>query len=215
MGIETPKAVINDTTFEFMFTNEGGVGNTIRLLKNIMGLWLVQECRRQWEREGSALDYAQITAMAQKAKPFVAKLDPNYGDFMAPGDMPAKINRYLESTGQKRIDDKGQLVRVILESLARCYRQTLKQLEQLKGEKIDVLHIVGGGIQNELLSQLTADATGYTVVAGPVEATANGNILVQAIATGQIASLDKARQILANSVELKTYKPSNTEAWNV
>ena len=216
MGIESPKAVINDTTFEFMFTNEGGVGNTIRLLKNIMGLWLVQECRRQWEREGSVLDYAQITEMAQKAKPFAAKLDPDYGDFLAPGDMPNKINRYLESTGQKRIEDKGQLVRVILESLARRYRGVLKQLEQMKGRKIDVLHIVGGGIQNELLSQLTADATGCTVVAGPVEATANGNILVQAIATGQIASLDKARQILANSVELKTYTPgNNTEAWNV
>ena len=214
LGIEAPKAVINDMTYEFMFTNEGGVGNTIRLLKNIMGLWLVQECRRQWEREGSALDYAQITAMAQKAKPFAAKLDPNYGDFMAPGDMPAKINRYLEGTGQKRIDDKGQLVRVILESLARCYRQTLKQLEQLKGGPIEVLHIVGGGIQNELLSQLTADATGCTVIAGPVEATASGNILVQAMATGDVASLDKARHILANSVELKTYKPSNTEAWN-
>ncbi len=213
MGIETPKAVINDTTFEFMFTNEGGVGHTIRLLKNIMGLWLVQECRRQWEREGCTLDYAQITEMAQKAKPFAAKIDPDYGDFLAPGDMPDKINRYLEGTGQKRIDDKGQLVRAILESLGRRYRQVLKQLEQMKGGPIDVLHIVGGGIQNELLNQLTADATGCTVVAGPVEATACGNILVQAIATGQIPSLDGARQVLAASTELKTYKPNNTAAW--
>jgi sugar (pentulose or hexulose) kinase len=213
MGIEAPKAVINDTTFEFMFTNEGGVGHTIRLLKNIMGLWLVQECRRQWEREGCTLDYAQITEMAQKAKPFAAKIDPDYGDFLAPGDMPDKINRYLEGTGQKRIDDKGQLVRAILESLGRRYRQVLKQLEQMKGGPIDVLHIVGGGIQNELLNQLTADATGCTVVAGPVEATACGNILVQAIATGQIPSLDGARQVLAASTELKTYKPNNTAAW--
>lgn len=213
MGIETPKAVINDTTFDFMFTNEGGVGHTIRLLKNIMGLWLVQECRRQWEREGCTLDYAQITEMAQKAKPFAAKIDPDYGDFLAPGDMPDKINRYLEGTGQKRIDDKGQLVRAILESLGRRYRQVLKQLEQMKGGPIDVLHIVGGGIQNELLNQLTADATGCTVVAGPVEATACGNILVQAIATGQIPSLDGARQVLAASTELKTYKPNNTAAW--
>ena len=215
MGIESPKAVINDTTFEYMFTNEGGVGNTIRLLKNIMGLWLVQESRRQWQREGDDLDYAAITAMAQKSKPFAAKIDPDFGDFLAPGDMPEKINRYLESTGQKRITDKGQLVRAILESLARRYRQVLKQLEQMKGGPIDVLHIVGGGIQNELLSQLTADATGCTVVAGPVEATANGNILVQAMAAGDIASLDKARQVLANSVELKTYKPTDTDAWNV
>lgn len=215
MGIETPDAVINDTTFEFMFTNEGGVGNTIRLLKNIMGLWLVQECRRQWQREGDDLDYAQLADLAQKAKPFVAKIDPDYGDFLAPGDMPNKINRYLESTGQKRIDDKGQLVRAILESLARRYRLTLRQLEEMKGGPIDVLHIVGGGIQNELLNQLTADATGCTVITGPVEATACGNILVQAMAAGDIPSLDKARQILANSVELKTCKPQNTDAWNI
>ncbi|HDS84270.1 MAG TPA: rhamnulokinase [Phycisphaerales bacterium] len=213
MGIETPNAVINDTTYEFMFTNEGGVGNTIRLLKNIMGLWLVQECRRQWQREGDTLDYAQLTELAKKANPFVAKIDPDYGDFLAPGDMPEKINRYLESTGQQRIDDKGQMVRVILESLARRYRQTLKQLEELKGGPIDVLHMVGGGIQNELLNQLTADATGCTVIAGPVEATAGGNILVQAMASGQIPSLQAAREVMANSVEMKTYKPDNTEAW--
>lgn len=215
MGIESPRAVINDTTFEFMFTNEGGVGNTIRLLKNIMGLWLVQESRRQWQRQGCDLDYAQLADMAQKAKPFAAKIDPDYGDFLAPGDMPDKINRYLESTGQKRIDDKGQLVRAILESLARRYRQVLKQLEEMKGGPIDVLHIVGGGIQNELLNQLTADATGCTVITGPVEATACGNILVQAMAVGQLPSLDKARQVIANSVELKTYKPSNSDAWNM
>jgi sugar (pentulose or hexulose) kinase len=215
MGIESPRAVINDTTFEFMFTNEGGVGNTIRLLKNIMGLWLVQESRRQWQRQGCDLDYAQLADMAQKAKPFAAQIDPDYGDFLAPGDMPDKINRYLESTGQKRIDDKGQLVRAILESLARRYRQVLKQLEEMKGGPIDVLHIVGGGIQNELLNQLTADATGCTVITGPVEATACGNILVQAMAVGQLPSLDKARQVIANSVELKIYKPSNSDAWNM
>lgn len=213
MGIETPNAVINDTTYEFMFTNEGGVGNTIRLLKNIMGLWLVQECRRQWQREGDTLDYAQLTELAKKARPFAATIDPDYGDFLAPGDMPEKINRYLESTGQQRIDDKGQMVRVILESLARRYRQTVKQLEELKGGPIDVLHMVGGGIQNELLNQLTADATGCTVITGPVEATAGGNILVQAMASGQIPSLQAAREVMANSVELKTYKPDNTEAW--
>ena len=214
MGIESPRAVINDTTFEFMFTNEGGVGGTIRLLKNIMGLWLVQECRRQWQRQGCDLDYAALAELAQNAKPFVAKIDPDYGDFLAPGNMPDKINRYLKSTGQKRIDDKGQLIRVILESLARRYRQTLKQLEELKGGPIDVLHIVGGGIQNELLNQLTADATGCTVITGPVEATAFGNILVQAMATGRIPSLNAARQILANSVELKTCTPQNPDAWN-
>lgn len=208
MGIEAPEAVINDTTFEFMFTNEGGAGNTIRLLKNIMGLWLVQECRRQWQRDGDDLDYAQLTDMAQKAKPFAAKIDPDCGDFMAPGDMPEKLNRYLESTGQGRIEDKGQMIRVILESLARRYRQTLTQLQQLKGGPIEVLHIVGGGIQNELLNQLTAEATGCTVIAGPVEATACGNILVQAMAAGQVPSLDKARQIIASSVELKTYQPT-------
>jgi rhamnulokinase len=213
MGIEAPGAIINDKTFDYQFTNEGGVNNTIRLLKNIMGLWLVQECRRQWQREGCELDYAALAKMAAAAKPFAADIDPDYGAFLAPGDMPAKINDYLKSAGQTPLTDKGQMIRAILESLARKYAQVLRRLEDLQGKKIDVLHIVGGGIQNELLNQFTADATGCKVVTGPVEATASGNIVVQAMAAGEVKDLWHARQIVSNSYEIKEYRPQNTEAW--
>jgi sugar (pentulose or hexulose) kinase len=213
MGIETPHAIVNDKTFEYQFTNEGGVNNTIRLLKNIMGLWIVQECRRQWQREGADLSYAELTKMAAQAKPFAARIDPDCKEFLAPCDMPARINDHLKSTGQQPITDKGQMVRVILESLARKYGQVLRMLEDLQGKKIDVLHIVGGGIRNELLNQFTADATGCKVITGPVEATASGNIVVQAMATGDVKDLWHARQIVSNSYEIKEYLPQNPDAW--
>ncbi len=145
MGVETSEAIINDKSFEHSFTNEGGVDDTIRFLKNIAGLWLLQECRRQWQREGTELPYEELGVMAEKAKPFAAYLDPNDGRFLAPGDMPAKINRYLEQTGQKPLDDKGQMARVILESLALKYRSVMDAIEEITKEKIDLLHIVGGG----------------------------------------------------------------------
>jgi len=213
MGVEVPKAIINDKTFKYEFTNEGGVENTIRLLKNIMGLWLTQECRRQWQREGTNLSYAQLTAMAEKAKPFARQIDVDYSGFLAPGDMPKRINDYLKETGQKPIDDKGQMIRTILENLALKYRSITEAVEDIVGHKIDVLHIVGGGIQNELLCQFTANALGKKLITGPIEATASGNILMQAIATGQIQSLAEARQIVRNSFELKEYEPQDTSLW--
>ena len=214
MGLEVPTAIINDKTFEYQFTNEGGIGNTIRLLKNIMGLWLVQECRRQWQREGTDLSYTEITQMARQAKPFAGYIDLDYHDFLSPGDMPAKINKYLKETGQNTIDDKGQLVRMVLENLAFRYRWVMEKLEDIQGKKVDVLHIVGGGIQNELLCQFAANATGKEVVAGPIEATASGNIITQALATGQIDSLNKGREIIANSYELKRYSPQQKDLWD-
>jgi rhamnulokinase len=213
MGIESPKAIINDKSFEYQFTNEGGVCNTVRFLKNIMGLWLVQECRRQWQREGGDFSYAQLTEMATKAKPFAAFVDPQYDELLTPGDMPAKINRYLASTGQPAISDKGQMIRVILESLALEYARVMNILEEISGARIDVLHIVGGGIKNELLCQFAADAINRNVITGPVEATALGNILMQAMATGQVKSLQQARDIVRASSEVKTYKPENAEEW--
>lgn len=213
MGIESPEAVIDDKTFEYSFTNEGGIENTIRILKNIMGLWLLQETRRQWQREGDELDYNQITSLAIKADPFAAHIDPDNGDFFTHGDMPARINKYLADTGQKTIQDKGQLARVILESLALKYNSVLKMLEDISGKPVDILHIVGGGIQNQLLCQFAANATGKNVLAGPVEATAIGNIIMQAIGSGQISSLSKAREIVRNSIDLKSYQPQDTEAW--
>jgi sugar (pentulose or hexulose) kinase len=213
MGVEVPEAIINDKTFEHSFTNEGGVEDTIRLLKNIMGLWLVQECRRQWQREGVEFSYPELTEMAAKAKPFVAYIDPDCGEFLAPGDMPARINGYLAARGSKTIKDKGRMIRVILESLALKYRWAVERIEEITGSSIDCLHIVGGGIQNELLCQFAANATGKRVVAGPIEATASGNILMQARATGQIKSLAQVRAIVRNSFRLKEYQPHETSLW--
>ncbi len=213
MGVEVPKAIVNDKTFECEFTNEGGVENTIRLLKNIMGLWLVQECKRQWQREGVELSYPELTEMAQKAKPFAANIDVDYSEFLAPGDMPKRINDYLAKTGQDKIEDKGQMIRAILEALAFKYRWVLERIEDITVKKFDCLHIVGGGIQNELLSQFAANATGKRVIAGPIEATATGNILMQAKATGQIKSLAEARKIVRNSFELKEYQPKDASLW--
>ncbi len=213
MGIETPQAIVNDKTFEYSFTNEGGVENTIRLLKNIMGLWLIQECRRQWQREGTDLSYAEIAAMAEKAKPFARHIDVDCSAFLAPGDMPKRINEHLVQTQQKPIQDKGQMIRAILESLALKYRSIMQAVEDVADHTIDVLHIVGGGIQNELLCQFTASALGKRVVTGPVEATASGNILMQARATRQIKTLAEARQIVRNSFELKEYQPQQASLW--
>ena len=213
IGVEVSEAIINRKSFEYEFTNEGGVENTIRLLKNIMGLWLVQECKRQWEREGVELSYPELTEMAEKAQPFARHIEVDSREFLAPGDMPKRINNYLAETGQKKIQDKGQMIRAILEGLAFKYRLVLERLEDVTGNKIDCLHIVGGGMQNELLNQFAANATGKKVVAGPAEATATGNILMQAKATGQIKNLAEARKIVRNSFELKEYQPQNASLW--
>jgi len=212
-GVEVPKPIIDDRTFKYSFTNEGGVENTIRLLKNIMGLWLLQECRRQWQKDGVDLSYAELTEMAQNAEPFSAYIDPDYGEFLSPGDMPKKINNYLAQTGHKTIKDKGQMIRVILVSLAFKYRWAVQRIEDITGKTIDCLHIVGGGIQNELLCQFTANAVAKRVSAGPAEATAAGNILLQAKATGQINTLAQARKIVRNSFALKEYQPQDVPLW--
>jgi len=214
MGVEVSRAIVNDKTFQYEFTNEGGVENTIRLLKNIMGLWLMQECRRQWQREGVELSYPEMTEMAKKAEPFSRHIEVDYSGFLAPGDMPERINSYLAETGQKTIDDKGQMMRVILESLALKYRVVMERLEDITGQNIECLHIVGGGIQNELLCEFTANAIGKKVVAGPIEATASGNLLIQAKAAGQIKTLAELRKIVRNSFELKEYQPQEASLWD-
>jgi sugar (pentulose or hexulose) kinase len=213
MGIETSKAIINDKTFAHQFTNEGGVEGTIRLLKNIMGLWLVQECRRQWQKDGEDLSYAQLTAMAQKARPFAATMNINTCEFLAPGDMPRRINEHLTQKGQQPIKNKGQMVRVLLECLALKYREEMDRLEEVVAKPLDCLHVVGGGSQNELLNQFTANAIGKKVIAGPAEATAIGNILMQARATGQIKRLADGRRLVRNSFPLKEYQPKETATW--
>jgi len=213
MGVEIPRAIVNDKTFQYEFTNEGGVEKTIRLLKNIMGLWPIQECRRQWQREGADLSYGEMAALAEKAEPFARRIDVDDEAFLAPGDMPKRINDYLVRTGQEPIGDKGQMIRAILENLALKYRSILEAIEDVAGSEIDIMHIVGGGIQNELLCQFTASAIGKKVVTGPIEATASGNILMQAIATGQIKFLAEGRDIVRNSFGLKEYEPQETSVW--
>ena len=211
MGVESATAVINDKTFAFPFTNEGGVDGKIRLLKNIMGLWLLQECKKHWQKEGINLSYDQLTELAAKAKSGSATIDVDNSCFLAPGDMPDRINKYLTSTGQNPIDDKGLMARTILENLARKYTETINQLEDVTGNRLDRLHVVGGGSQNDLLNQLTADATGKIVTAGPVEATAIGNILMQARAAGQLGDISQARSLVRRSFTPKEYRPQNTQ----
>lgn len=213
MGAEIPKAIIDDKTLAYEFTNEGGVEKTIRLLKNIMGLWLVQESKRQWQREGTDLGYGEITAMAENAAPFAGHIDVDDSSFLPPGDMPKRVNEYLARTGQKTTKDKGQIIRIILESLALRYRAVMEAIEDATGRTVDVLHVVGGGIQNELLCQFTANALGKKVITGPIEATASGNILMQAIATGQISTLVEAREIVRKSFEMKEFQPQDTAEW--
>ncbi|MBN1805092.1 MAG: rhamnulokinase [Sedimentisphaerales bacterium] len=214
MGVEVPGAIINDKTFQHEFTNEGGVDNTIRLLKNIMGLWLMQECKRQWQRKGTELSYTELAAMAKEAEPFTRYINVDDGRFLAPGDMPRRINKYLKDTGQEPVKSKGQMIRTILESLVMKYRSIMEAIEDASGDKFEILHIVGGGIQNELLCQFTANALGKKVITGPIEATASGNVLMQARATGQIESLQQAREIVRNSFELKEYEPQDVSRWD-
>jgi len=213
LGVEVREPVIDDRTFAASFTNEGGVEGTFRLLKNIMGLWLVQECRRQWAAEGMSLSYEALTAMAQAAPAFAAVLDPSDDAFLAPGDMPRRINEYMTAHGRPHFQDKGAMVRAVLEGLALTYRQQVERLEALLGHDLTALHVVGGGSQNDLLNQFTADATGRPVVAGPVEATAVGNVLMQALATGRVESLDEVRALVRQSFPTRRFEPREPDVW--
>jgi rhamnulokinase len=214
MGIEVGEPVITPESLRYNFTNEGGVGDTFRFLKNIMGLWLVQECRRQWEREGESLDYDELTRMAEEAEPFRSLVEPDDPSFLHPGDMPARIREFCGKTGQSEPETKGQFVRCGLESLALKYRLTFQRLEEVKGRRLEVLHIVGGGCQNRLLNQLTASAIGRPVVAGPVEATAIGNILMQAMARGHLGSVAELRQLVRDSFETERFEPKDSDRWD-
>ena len=213
MGAELSEPCLTDAAREANFTNEGGVGGSIRFLKNIIGLWLVQECRRAFEKEGSEIDYDKLTAAAAKAEPFRTILDPDHEPFLRPGDMPGKIAEFARATNQPEPNDQGQFVRACLETLALTYRRTLNRLEEVAGKRFDVLHIVGGGGRNELLNQMTADAIGRRVVVGPEEATAAGNVLTQALGQGDVRDLGHIRSIVAKSFELKSYLPADVLAW--
>jgi len=213
MGVEVNEAVLTDRALELNVTNEGGIDDTYRLLKNIMGLWLVQECRRSFERKGNPLDYTTLTQLAADAQPFRSLVDPDAERFLSPADMVTALKEYCRETDQPLPESEGQFVRCALESLALKYATVLGWLEELTGTRVEVIHIVGGGSQNELLNQFTANACNRPVIAGPVEATAFGNVLVQARSAGELATLSDIREVVRNSSDLKDYEPADQPAW--
>ena len=207
LGAEVDSPVLTEKAAEYNVTNEGGVGGKIRLLKNLAGLWLLQECRREWQREGTEYDYTTLTQMAESAEGAIAVLDVDDPAFSTPGNMPGKIIAQCTRTNQRIPKTHGEFVRVILESLAASYLRVVKMLEEITGKKFKTLHIVGGGSQNNLLNQLAADATGLRVLAGPVEATALGNVMVQAMTTGDLKDIWAGRALVGRSIGVKEFLP--------
>jgi rhamnulokinase len=216
VGAETTQPGISPLTLEYNFTNEGGVFGTWRLSKNVTGLWLMQECRRAWAREGQNLTYDEITELAAEARPFLAVIDADDSDFLHPGGMPERISAFCKKTGQTIPRNKGEIVRVALESIALKYRWVLERLESVTGATLEPIHIIGGGTKNRLLSRFTADCTGRTCITGPVEATALGNVLMQAIGLGYLDSLADARAIvrLSFAPEIEVYEPRSMAGWD-
>jgi rhamnulokinase len=190
------------------------VGGTYRFLKNISALWLIQECRRAWRSEGREFSYDELTELARQARPFLALVNPGDSFFLSPGSMPARIRQYCRLHGSAQPESTGEFVRVTLESLALAYRQVIEQMSSVIGYRPEVIHIVGGGSRNDLLNQFSADASGLPVVAGPVEATSMGNLLLQAIALGDLSSIREARELVRNSFPLKVYEPGPRAAWD-
>ena len=214
-GLELDRPVLTDASRAANFTNELGIDNTTRYLRNVMGLWLLSESQRTWRARGMVHDLAALLDRAAAARPFAALVNPDAPEFLAPGDMPARIAEHCARTGQNAPEDEGATVRCILESLALAHRHTLRQAAALTGRNIRTIHLVGGGSRNELLCRLTADATGIPVVAGPAEATAIGNILVQARAHGLLEDRWDMRRLIARTQPLRRYEPSgNRAAWD-
>lgn len=214
MGVETPQPIINDRCFQLNFTNEGGVGGTTRVLKNIAGLWLVQECRRIWKQQGRDFSFDELMERASESLPLKSLIDPDNSLFVAPKDMPAAIREYCERSGQMAPATEGAIIRAALESLALRYRMVLGYLEEFIGGDIETIHIVGGGALNRLLCQMAADACNRRVVAGPVEATSIGNLMMQAVAQGAIGSIAEAREIIRTSFAVQEYSPKEPRPWD-
>jgi len=214
MGVETPSPVVTPQCQAHNFTNEGGVGGTTRLLKNICGLWMVQECRRCWNQAGAAHSWDDLNHLSAASPPLAALVDVDDGSFLAPPDMPQAIRDYCNRTGQTPPSSVGAVVRCTMESLALRYRQVLGWIEELVGRRIETIHIVGGGAQNQPLCQMTADACRRRVVAGPIEATAIGNIMMQAVAAGAVASIAEAREVIRNSFPVVEYLPQDCDSWD-
>ena len=215
LGAEIRTPLCEPGVMNANYTNEGGIDGTIRLLKNIMGLWIIQECKREWDRRADAVSFSQIVEMAEKAEPFIAFLDVDDPCFLAPNDMPARIQAYCRRTGQRAPQSRGETARVIYESLALKYRWAIERLENdMLKKRVNVLHIVGGGSKNEMLNQFTADAIERPVIAGPDEGTVIGNLLVQAMGVGAIADVRQLRRVVENSFPTRRFEPQNAAAWD-
>ncbi len=215
MGAEIDKPLINERTRRLNFTNEGGTGDKVLLMKNIMGLWLIQECKRQWEiDDGVAVSFNDLEQAAREAAPFECFIDPDDMSFAAPNNMPDKVAAFCKKTGQKVPQTKGEIIRCIAQSLALKYRYTVESLEEIQGKKINRIHMVGGGIKDKLICSFTANATKREVVTGPVEATAIGNNLVQLMALGELKNLAEARQLVRDSFDTTTYTADHSLDWD-
>ena len=213
MGIQTERPVINEASQKYGLSNEGGYGGKFCLLKNITGLWLLQECRREWARAGQEYTYDDLTRLASAVVPLKSFVNPDDPVFLGPGNMAERIQNYCRSTGQPVPKQPGEFVRCILESLALEYRLSIEQIAEVTGLAFPVIHVVGGGARNDLLNQFIANSTGKNVIAGPAEATALGNILVQSIAAGHVASLAEGRSLVRRSVETCEFQPVDTTLW--
>jgi rhamnulokinase len=214
LGTEVGEPVINDAVYRNNFTNEGGAGGTFRLLRNLPGLWFEQELLREWRMKGSVVGYGELYEAAEKAPPFTSLIDPNDPVFHDPGDMTPRIGRYCAETGQEAPMSIGEHIRCVYESLALNYRHALGQLEEITGGRPPVVHIIGGGSLNRVLNQMTADSTGAQVVAGPVEATALGNAVVQLVSLGELGSVSEAREVLSETLGLQVYSPGEAGGWD-
>lgn len=213
-GVETQEPIITGEAMDSNFTNEGGTAGRTRFLKNVMGLWLLQECRTTWAEEGSDYSYEELERLARETPAFGPVVDPDHPAFFSPGDMPSRIKEFCERTGQTAPEEPGQVTRCVLESLSLKYQQVLEQAAHLSGKYVETIHVVGGGSQNSLLCQLTADAAGLPVLAGPIEATALGNAMVQAMAGGYLDSLEEIRETVRRSYDVARYVPGEeAEKW--
>lgn len=212
-GTELKAPDISERAARLNITNESGFGGTTTFLKNIIGLWLIQEARREWRRQGYDYSYAELERQALSARPLTCFIDPDAPEFVPPGDIPSRVQEFCRRTGQKIPTSVGQIMRCIYESLAMKYRYALNQLEECSGKRYPVIHLVGGGTKDGLLCSMTADSCNREVIAGPVEATVYGNAAVQLIATGDIKDLSEARRIIAASDSVKHYTPENTAEW--
>lgn len=213
LGVESDQPVISQKSFEYDFTNEGGVENKIRFLKNIMGLWIIQESRRQWKREGKDFSFDALEKAAWQAEPFESFINPDDEAFAGPGNMPKRIREYCKKTGQKVPETEGEVIRCAAQSIAMKCAYAVKGMEDTLGKTLDVIHMVGGGIKDTMVCTLISCATGKKVVAGPVEATGTGNALMQLTSLGKIKSLAEARKVVINSFDTKEYLPTEQDAW--